>query len=149
MKKWIWLIAVASMSLPLSGGEAIGGGTRVFAGDGFDCDIRYDGTLQLFVASGALGTVRSEPTGLRAKSIGCSVDAFPGHAMVTCLALSDSSDYPQLACVSQDPTLVAMVASMNSDSFLTFFTPVNSSTGVGTCTHITVENNSMYNVKSP
>jgi hypothetical protein len=148
MKKKVWLIAVALMSLPLLDGDAIANGTRKF-GEEVDCDIRFDNTLQQFVASGALGTVRSEPSTHSEKSIGCSVEAYPGHSMVTCEALSDTSSVPQLTCTSEDPFLIAIVGSMNSDSFITFFTPTLTSANRGVCSQINVENNSMYNVKSP
>ena len=147
------------MVLSLSGGKAIAtGGTKVWGND-YDAIIgRSGGNLY---ASGALGTVRSEPTNnpttTRNKSIGCWIDSIAGDAMVQCLATSDLDNDPpdlgltSLRCISHDPAMVAAVGAMNSDSKITFQTPdvpaLSPTSGI--CVHIIVENISIYNVKSP
>jgi hypothetical protein len=148
MKRWIWLIALPLVSLSLLARNATGGGTKVWDQDGYDCTIHPDPLSGDTVASGALGTVRSEPSGSVEKWIGCYVDSIPGHAMVLCSASSE--DGQQLMCASSDPALVAAVASMNADSYITFKTPIQSSPDLPAppCSHISVENNSKYNVKS-
>lgn len=154
MKRWIWLIALPLGSLSLLANDARGGGTKVGAPD-YDCTISPVQGNDDRVASGALGTVRSEPSSQTTdKWIGCSVDStpargdIPGHSMVLCSAFA--ADEQQLMCASGDPTLVAVVASMNADSYITF-TAIRSTLDVPfpPCKHITVENNSKYNTKSP
>jgi hypothetical protein len=151
MQKRIWLFTVPLALLSLSGGTAIGrGGTKVGAADGFDATVTVDPFSGEFTGWGALGTVRSEPlTGFTPlnKWIGCWIDTIPGAAMLTCEAVTAAGD--DLRCSSDDPTMIATVATMNSDSMVTFKTPSLTSPGVGECTHITVENISKYNVKSP
>jgi hypothetical protein len=158
MYKRIWLVVVPLMALSLSGGRAIAtGGTKVW-GDGVDAIIGKVGVN--FFASGALGTVRSEPDiegQVRTKSIGCWVDSIAGDAMVQCIATTDLANVPvdlgltSLRCISHDPAMVAAVGAMNSDSMITFQTPnaPPESATAGTCVHIKVENVSIYNVKSP
>jgi len=156
MYKRIWLVVVPLIALSLSGGKAVAtGGTKVY-GEEFDAIIGKDGVN--WFASGALGTVRSEPTNnttsTRNKSIGCWVDSVAGDAMVQCLATTDiGNDWnmDSLRCISHDPAMVAAVGAMNSDSKITFQTPdVPALTPTsGICVHIIVENISKYNVKSP
>jgi hypothetical protein len=149
MQKRMWLLVVPVALLSLSAGTAMGrGGTKVGAADGVDATIIHDNGSGESVAWGALGTVRSEPlTGFTPlnKWIGCWVDTIPGTAMLTCVAGTDTPD--DLRCSSDDPAMIATVASMSSDSMVTFTTPIG--VGAGICTHITVENISKYNVKSP
>jgi hypothetical protein len=146
MKRWIWLIALPLVSLSLLASSARGGGTKVWAPD-YDCTIGIDPSSGDHVASGALGTVRSEPSSSKEKWIGCYVDSIPGHSMVLCSAFAE--DAQQLMCVSDDAALVATVASMNADSYITFKTATQSSPNspAPPCKHISVENNSKYNVK--
>jgi len=153
MHKRIWLVAVPLAALSLSGGMAFGtGGTKVGESDGVDAIIgKVDHN---FFASGALGTVRSEPDDFtfRTKSIGCWIDSVAGAATVTCMATTDiPNDFglTSLRCISHDAAMVAAVGAMNSDSMITFETPDATSAGVGTCVHIRVENVSIYNVKAP
>jgi len=158
MHKRIWLVVVLIAVPSLSGERAMGaGGTRV-GGDAVDAIIGKN-TLNYF-ASGALGTVRSNPDDTtsndREKSIGCWVDSIAGDPMVQCEAITDITNtagpngttLPSLRCISHDPAMVAAVGAMNSDSMITFQTPTASSAGVGTCTHIKVENFSSYEVKT-
>jgi hypothetical protein len=151
MKRWIWPITIQLALLSTSGGLALAGGTKVGARDGFDCTIEQEpppGDPNLWVASGALGTVRSEPASDRTKWIGCYVDSVPGHSMVLCQAASEDGN--QLMCASDDKAMVATVASMNADSFITFKATVPPpGSPPSPCAHISVENNSKYNVKSP
>lgn len=156
MYRRIWLLAVPLAALSLSGGKAIGaGGTKVGENDGVDALIGKQGNL--FFASGAIGTVRSEPdeSTFRIKSIGCWIDSVAGDATVTCMATTDLANVPvdlgltSLRCISHDPAMVAAVGAMNSDSMITFETPDATSAGIGTCVHIRVENVSIYNVKAP
>ena len=154
MRRRIWLFTIQLASLSLCGGNAVAGGMRVGQDEGFDCKVELDqGSTTVWVASGALGTVRSEPDDNgsdRPKWIGCYVDSVPGHSMVICDALSETGD--QLMCVSDNSFLVNTVATMNADSYITFKAiklPPNSTQPSPPCLHISVENNSKYNVKSP
>jgi hypothetical protein len=151
MERRLGLLAVLLALLSFSGGRAMGkGGIKVGAADGVDATVFFDSGSQEWVASGALGTVRSEPlTGTfpANKSIGCWIDAIPGSALLTCEAVTEAGD--DLRCTSHDATLIALVAGMNSDAMLTFTTPTVTSTGAGVCSHISVDNVSIFNVKSP
>jgi hypothetical protein len=155
MYKRIWLIVVPLVALSLSGEIAVrAGGTKVGANDGVDALIGFNGVN--FYASGALGTVRSEPGDefqVFNKWIGCWIDSTAGSAMVTCEATAELNDgnttLHDLRCVSHDPAMVAAVGAMNSDSMITFETPTAVSAGVGQCVHIKVENISKYNARTP
>ena len=166
MYERIWLIVVPLAALSLSGKLAIGsGGTKVGINDGVDAFIGNNGTN--FYASGALGTVRSEPGNEDQtfnKWIGCWVDStltlnssglpIPGTAWVTCTATAENTDgnvgsLRSLRCVSRDPSMVAAVGAMNADSMVTFETPTAPVDGSGQCVHIKVENLSKYNAKAP
>jgi len=140
--------------LSLSGGTAIGrGGTKVGAADGVDAIIDFNGTN--FFASGALGTVRSEPSTSftpQNKWIGCWIDTVGGFSMLTCAASSDNAssvNLHDLRCISTDPAMIMTVAAMNADSMITFETPTSNSAGDGECVHLKVENISKYNAKAP
>ncbi len=146
MRKRHWWFIVSLALLPLGGKAIATGGTKMGGADGMDVTIDRDPSTGNFFASGALGTARSEPFMSSAqKWIGCRIDASPGSAVLTCQA-SDSSGN-DLRCASADPTLIKIVAMMSDDSFIEFETP--SSSGIGNCTSISIENASVYYPKAP
>lgn len=171
MYRRIWLIVVPLVVASIYGETTIwAGGIKVGMNDGADAFIGHNGTN--FYASGALGTVRSEPAAqdqVFNKSIGCWVDSTvpptppgtpttvpppAGTAWVTCTATAEVTDgnvgnLRSLRCVSKDSAMIAAVGAMNADSMITFETPSAPTDGIGQCVHIKVENISMYNAKAP
>lgn len=154
-RRWLWLPLLALV--PLSSAQAgTSGGIREGRDQGHDIHISVPPGTPLGSATGtawgALGTVRLEPlpdpddpnaNTYQDKAIGCYLDAAVGaqgsSVFIRCEATAPNS---WLFCVSGEPAFVAAVAGMNSDSEITF-----TALG-GTCTHLRVDNNSMYQQKA-
>jgi|GEM_PF-2941011 len=139
------------------------GGEKVTGDDGVDVTIFPD-TLNNhgnLTATGAIGTARYEPSNSQVpdKYIGCWIEGNSKGASVICKASSGDGQTP-LQCMSAVTTnttwgqmgnsFAAIVAAINSDSYLEFRTDINPTTHTGgACTWIHVENSSQYLPRQP
>jgi hypothetical protein len=101
--------------------------------------------------SGQLGTARNYP-GAGIEFLTCSVSYYNGHPanapLVYCAAKSSDGRY--LSCSTWSNQFAAVLASVNSDSYITVNANKNSYSGTDmTCTSIKVENASYYEPKLP
>ena len=132
------------------------GGAKLGAADGMDVTVALDPASLHYVASGAIGTARSEPlTGFAPspKWIGCWIDCVAasgtgaGSCLMTCEALTDT--LVDLRCMSADPALIGALGSINSDSRIKFMSSNQPGSSPGTCLSLTVDNSSRYLPKAP
>lgn len=132
--------------LALPAGQAFADGYKVFA-PAQDVTIGINSFTGNKRATGAMGTARSEPIVPPTinKWIGCWLDLGVGFAMLTCQAVNATD---QVDCSTTDPLILTAASAINSDSKITFETPVEGRFA-NECVQITIDNASKYNVKSP
>jgi len=143
-----------------------GGGTKMYAADLADVQIYVDTLNHTWAASGALGTVRTEPFSPAAaqnKEIGCWIDAGYSGAMFTCQAVTAAGQLLRCSSVLNAPSTGEVpvpwgdgfaqgIAALNGDSFLTFITdlsPTQPTSGQAECIGLRVDNSSKYYPRVP
>jgi hypothetical protein len=155
-RRWLLTVPLGFLSVSAAWATGIGGGTKVGNTSVPSVDAKItpaDATHLNYSGLGALGTVRSQPSsGTPAKKqISCWLDASPDGTSATCQVVTGAAAKMTLRCTSQDPNIIAAVASISGDSMVTFWTPTQPTdpNSADDCVEVTVENGSQYLPKAP